>query len=388
MSTLAAQKTRQALATLAPGELWIFLTSEGSDPAVPLVFDTALSGRAALMLHPERGAIALCANYDRGHLELHGDYAEIRAYTTSFSEAFTAWLRELAPRVVYLNYSPTDILSDGLTHGQYLLLEALLRESAPQAEIRSSAHHLARVRGVKTLEEVARLRRAIEATQQVYERLRSTLAAGQTEREIQTRMKRIAADLGVTPYLGGHDGPLVCINRVGLAHRGPTDTPLEPGDLLILDTGMATNGYYSDIARTLYVRGPGESDAPAELRAVFAGIYAAISAAAEALRPGTKGFEVDAVARRTLREHGLPELSHATGHQIGRSVHDGGTLLGPAWERYGEAPHLEVLAGQVFTLEPTVVQSPLPSMIVEENVLVTESGMEWLSVRQEELWTV
>ena len=35
----------------------------------------------------------------------------------------------------------------------------------------------------------------------------------------------------------------------------------------------------------------------------------------------------------------MPDITHATGHQIGRAVHDGGTLLGPKWERYGEAPY-------------------------------------------------
>ena len=45
--------------------------------------------------------------------------------------------------------------------------------------------------------------------------------------------------------------------------------------------------------------------------------------------------------------------------------------------------------GQYFMhpLEPTVLMSPEPSMIVEENVLVTANGARYLSSRQETLWT-
>ena len=388
MDTLAQQKITQAQGLLGPDEVWLFLTQEGSDPNVNLVFGTALSGRAALMLHPQRGALALCANYDRGHLEHQGQFAELRDYTRSFADAFCDWLAELAPQTLWLNFSEHDSLADGLSYGQYLSLERLIRQTLPGAQLRSSQDLLRTVRGVKTPEELRRLQRAIDLTGEMYDRLRPTLSAGQTERQIQARMNALAAELGASPYLGGHGGPLVCINRVGLAHRAPTDEALRPGDLLILDAGLAVEGYFSDIARTLYVRQPGEDQAPAELQAVFGAIYAAIDAAFAALEPGVSGVEVDAAARSALRQAGQPELSHATGHQIGQRVHDGGTLLGPDWERYNAASRGRVQAGEVYTLEPTVVQSPQPSMIVEENVLVTPSGARYLSRRQEQLWLI
>ncbi len=388
VDTLAQQKIAQAVGTLGPDELWLFLTQEGSDPNVNLVFGTALSGRAALMLHPQRGALGLCANYDRGHLEHQGQFAELRDYTTSFADAFCAWIAELAPRTIRLNFSEHDALADGLSYGQYLSIERLVHQALPDAQLQSSQDLLRIVRGVKTAEELRRLQRAIDLTLELYDRLRPTLQVGQTEREIQARMNALAAELGAAPYLGGHGGPLVCINRVGLAHRAPTDEALRPGDLLILDTGLAVEGYYSDIARTLYVRREGEDQAPEEIRGVFHAIYTAIDAAFAVLTPGATGVEVDAAARSALRQAGQPELSHATGHQIGQRVHDGGTLLGPDWERYNAASQGQVQEGEVYTLEPTVVQSPRPSMIVEENVVVTQGGARYLSRRQDELWLI
>ena len=287
-----------------------------------------------------------------------------------------------------LNFSEHNPLADGLSYGQYLVLERLIHRALPQAGLENSQTRLGTVRGVKTAEELRRLQQAIDRTLTLYDRLLPTLHAGQTERQIQARMNTLAAELGTTPYLGGHGGPLVCLNRVGLAHRAPTDQAVEPGDLLILDTGLGVDGYFSDIARTCYVRAPGEDHAPSAVQAVFHAIHGAIDAAFAALKPGVQGHVVDAAARAALRQAGQPELSHATGHQIGRHVHDGGTLLGPEWERYGAASQGTVRAGEVYTLEPTVVQSPLPSMIVEENVVVTPDGARWLSRRQEQLWLI
>jgi Xaa-Pro aminopeptidase len=386
MSQLGIEKSRQALALVPKGTLWAFITREGSDPAAKLVFDAAVSGEAAFLLAPGRGTLALVANYDAGHVERLGVFDEIRAYDRSFGDGLDAWLRELAPDTVLLNYAENDVLCDGLRHGQYLRIERLLRAALPNVTITSSEATLREVRGVKTAEELARIRNAVGGSVALYARLLPLLRVGMSEREVQELMKGIAGELGFGVHLGDYGGPLVCINRIGLAHRSPGDDRLEGGDLLILDHALEHDGYHSDLARTVYVPRPGETTPPDAERRAFASAFEAITAAFDAIRPGAKGREVDAAARAVHLRNGYPEISHATGHQIGRHVHDGGTILGPAWERYGAAPEGELRDGQVFTIEPTILASPAPSMLVEENVVVTADGAAWLSTRQTALW--
>ena len=386
MSELGVEKSRQALALVPEGEVWAFVSREGSDPSGKLVFDAAVSGEAAFLLAPGRGVLALVANYDEGHVARLGVFDEIRAYDRSFGAGLQAWMRELGPRRVHLNYSEGDVLCDGLRHGQFLRIQRLLADALPGVDLSSSEPLLREVRGVKTSEELARLRVAIEGSGRLYARIRSELRVGMSEREIQDRMKQIAAELGFGVHLGDYGGPLVCINRIGLAHRAPGDDRLEPGDLLILDHALEHLGYHSDLARTIYLPREGETAPPEAERAAFASAKEAIEAAFAALRPGALGHEVDAAARAVHLRNGYPEISHATGHQIGRHVHDGGTILGPTWERYGHAPHGEIRVGAVFTIEPTILMSPEPSMLVEENVVVTQDGAAWLSERQAELW--
>lgn len=386
MSNLGAEKTRQALEQLPLGELWLFLTQEGSDASVPLVFDTNSVGKAAFFLHAT-GPKALVSKIDVGHLVQHAPHIETRTYLESFDEALGTWLRELQPKTLLLNYSEHDIRCDGLTHGQFLGFERLVRKTLPEVQLVSSEEQLRRVQSVKTAEELRRLHGAIDHTITMYERLLPILQTGMTERQVQAQMNQLAAELGAPAEPGDFGGPLVLINRVGMSHRGPTNEEIRPGDLLIMDTALEVEGYFSDIARTVYFLKEGESVPPEREARVFGAIYGAIDAAFNELKPGVAGFEVDAAAREHLLALGYPEIQHSTGHQIGRHVHDGGALLGPLWEKSRRAAQLPIEAGMVFTLEPTVLMTPEPSMIVEENVVVTENGARYLNPRQQTLWT-
>jgi Xaa-Pro aminopeptidase len=95
---------------------------------------------------------------------------------------------------------------------------------------------------------------------------------------------------------------------------------------------------------------------------------------------------VDQAARETLTQAGYPEYMHAFGHHVGRSAHDGATVLGPRWERYGASVDGVIEAGNVFAIE-LGVQVPERGYIgCEEDVLVTPQGAEYLSEPQVALW--
>ena len=97
---------------------------------------------------------------------------------------------------------------------------------------------------------------------------------------------------------------------------------------------------------------------------------------------------MDDAARASLVADGYPEYKHALGHGLGRVAHDGATLLGPRWDRYGQTPYGIVEAGNVFTLELGIEVPGRGYVGLEEDVLVTDDGIEWLSTPQRELWIV
>ena len=86
-------------------------------------------------------------------------------------------------------------------------------------------------------------------------------------------------------------------------------------------------------------------------------------------------------------DSGYEEYLHALGHGLGRACHDGGTLLGPRWERYGDSPEGLVEVGNVFTLE-LGIQTEAGYVGLEEDVLVTEDGCVFLSSFQRQLMVI
>jgi len=146
---------------------------------------------------------------------------------------------------------------------------------------------------------------------------------------------------------------------------------------------VQSGGYSSDIQR-MYFFGAAD-EIPEDVMRAFETVRDAIQLAAEALRPGARGKDVDAVARQHVIECGYPPFAHGLGHQIGRYAHDGGTLLAPPWERYGDSPNGVVEPGNVFTLELHVPTANYGQVSLEEDVLVTETGCEFLSHPQRTL---
>ena len=391
---LLHEKADQAQALLAETGLdcWLTFVRETElhpDPGVEQVVGAGVVRNSAFLFGTGGERVAIVANFDTSAIRAKGVFREVVGYDEDIPGPLLVALGRLDPRQIGLNYSLDDVTADGLTHGHWLLLQQLLSGTPYLDRLTSAAPLLARLRGRKSPAEVERIRRAVAVTEQIIGLLTSQIRQGLSERDLAAFVHARFADLGVSPAWPAEGCPIVNSGPSSdLGHTYPSSAVrIEPGHLVHIDLGVRRDGYCSDLQRMWYVRQPGESAPPAEVQRAFRTVVRAIEAGAAALRPGARGFEVDAAARKVVAEAGYPEFKHGLGHGLGRAVHDGGTMLGPRWPCYGRNVDAVVEAGNVFTLE-LGVQTGSGLVGLEEDVLVTAAGCEFLSSRQRDLMLI
>ena len=172
-------------------------------------------------------------------------------------------------------------------------------------------------------------------------------------------------------------------------HMGAPDFPIQKGDVVNIDFGIIVDGYGCDLQRMYYILKDGETEAPEDLVFAFNAVRDGIQKAAEALKPGVTGLEVDTVARDYIMSLGFPSWNAALGHQMGRVAHDGGPLLGPVRPRYNrdELIRVPLYENMVFTLEPGV-PTRAGRVALEEDVVVKKDGAEFIVPPQTEFYLI
>jgi Xaa-Pro aminopeptidase len=387
---LLREKADQAEALLRETGLgcWLIFVRETDlhpDPGHELVVGAGVVRNSAFLFGAGGQRVAIAANFDTANIRATGVFREVIGYDDNVREPLLAALGRIDPPSIGLNYSTDDVTADGLTHGQWLLLNELLRDSPYAGRLTSAAPLLSRLRGRKSPEEQRRIRRAVAITEEVFGLVSGQLRPGVSERQVADFVHAEFGRRGVVPAWPADSCPIVNAGPESEpGHAAPRDDlRVEPGQLVHLDLGARVDDYCSDLQRTWYVRRPGESAPPEAVRRAFATVVRAIEAGAAVLRPGVRGHEVDAAARRVVVEAGYPEFKHGLGHGLGRAVHDGGTMLGPRWACYGKTTDGVVEVGNVFTLELGIM-TEAGFVGLEEDVLVSAGGCEFLSKPQRE----
>lgn len=349
------------------------------DPTHPMVVGINVAWNS-LFLYTRRGdAIALVGNFDAPDFTASGRFTEVQAYVQGPREHMKRIFNQVNPRTLALNYSVNDPVSDGLTHGMFLLLQSYLKETPYADRIISSQEFVGKLRARKLPEEVKRLEHAAILATQAWDRAYQRIQVGMSEKQIGAIIDEEIRRTGGEPSF-----PTI-VNagaKTSAGHVAPTDAIIEPSELLHIDFGIKINDFCSDLQRLVYFKRPGESAPPAELQRAFDTVAMIITKTAEAALPGKQGHEIDALARQLLRDNGYPEYQHALGHQLGRDVHDGGGILGPQWERYGNTPNIPLEASNVFTLELEIILDGIGCVGLEEDTVITPTGARYLCERQ------
>lgn len=390
--TLIQEKVSQAIDILKEQntDMWMTFVRETSgvrDPALDfLIGANDLTWPSALIFTRHGDRVAIVGNLETDAVRHLQVFDEIIGYDTAVSGPLRETIARLNPDRIAVNTSRNNVHADGLTHAMYEFLREYLA-GTPYADRLVSAEPLINaLRGRKTPAELERIRRAVEITNEIYEKTFAFIKVGMTEIEVGAYMHKLAQEYGVGMAWPAENCPAVNSGpNKAVGHSGPTGIKIERGHIIHFDFGVKFEDYCSDIQRVAYVLREGETSAPPEVQRGFDTLRTAIEHSRAAMKAGVTGNSIDVISREVLTDSGYPEFNYALGHQLGRVAHDGGALLGPLWEKYGDSPNQKLETGQVYTIEPGLAVAGYGYLGLEEDVVMTEKGAEYFTAPQREI---
>jgi Xaa-Pro aminopeptidase len=225
---------------------------------------------------------------------------------------------------------------------------------------------IARMRRQKDPDEIALLKRCMQATDAGHAWARAHIQAGMTELDVYNGVSAACVKAAGHPVVVYGDfavspGP----ERRG---GGPTDRVLRPGDMFILDYSVVIGLYRSDFTNTLVVG----REPTAPQKRLYDQCMQAMAAGEQQLRAGAKCLDVYQAVREAFENVGMAEhFPHHAGHGLGLSHPEA-----PFFVRHANE---ELLAGDVVTLEPGLYVEGVGGIRIEHNYLITAQGFERLS---------
>ena len=219
------------------------------------------------------------------------------------------------------------------------------------------------LRAVKDEGELETFRHACAITDRMFERLVSEVKfVGRPERDVAWDITRLYHEEGAEEQAFES---IVGAGPTGARpHARAGERVIEAGELVVIDTGCRVGGYVSDYTRTLAT---GELDG--EMRDAYDVVLAAQQAGLDAIRAGVTGVDADAAARDVIEGSAFAgAFGHGLGHGLGLDVHEAPRLS-------TESPDT-LAAGNVVTVEPGVYLPGRFGIRIEDDVIVTQNGIE------------
>jgi Xaa-Pro aminopeptidase len=262
-----------------------------------------------------------------------------------------------------------------VTVSRYSWLTATLAPHAGAPQLVPLDDVVERLRRRKDEYELSMLRESARLLSAVATDVFDEVKRGRTERDVAQAIDRrlIAAGFERPAF----DTIVASGPNAALPHAHPGERKLGENELVVLDFGGVYRSYCSDLTRTVCL-----GKASDRVRQVYAAVLEAHDQAIRAVGPGRSRFAIDAAARDVLAGRGLGDaFGHGTGHGLGIDIHEDPKVT----RRSGDASSADaeqddaVDVGMVFTIEPGAYLPGWGGIRIEDDVLVTEHGVDVLT---------
>lgn len=299
------------------------------------------------------------------------------------------YVSEIDPASIALNTSQMNALADGLSYSQYMRIQKSLGKLHRKTV--SSDELIYQWLSVKLPREVEIMRMAAEITAQWEEDAYRTIIPGKTtDADVAKFLKRKMSEFSVEDAWAADQNPNVN-SGPDRGHSHSTEKVIQYGDVVQTDFGIKVFGIWvTDIQRFAYVLREGEDRAPRNIQKYWEVARDGSKLVKENMKPGIKGFEVDSIQRVWMKENGSLPVMWSTGHPVGYVAHDIGPALGGGDlpEKANRFQKRALQVGNVFAYDGFYswnIDGGTKTISVEEMVVVTENGADYLTAPQQEL---
>ena len=217
---------------------------------------------------------------------------------------------------------------------------------------------LEKIREIKTDSEIAAIKKAVGRAEKAFLEVRPHIRAGIREHAIALRLEERLKKNGCRK--AAFDIIVASGPNAALPHANPTEKKIDPGDLVIIDWGGEADGYFSDMTRTLLVKG---GEHISKKKEIYQIVLEANKKSISSVTAGVQAKKVDGAARNYIKSSGYGDcFGHGTGHGVGLQVHEAPRIT---W-----TGSVLLRENMVFTIEPGIYIPGLGGVRIEDIVVV------------------
>lgn len=257
--------------------------------------------------------------------------------------------------------------ADHISHNAWLNMQT----HWPEINCKPISRWVEDLRYVKDDKEIASIQAAANIADQALHHLIKTIKPGVSEKEMATELEHQMAHLG--SERPSFDTIMLVAERSALPHGVPGDRKIQNGDLLLIDFGAVVNGYHSDMTRTFVL---GQADE--KQKQIYQTVYQAQQAAMDAFTEEVEGSVLHEASQQVLSQSPYVQYQgEGLGHGLGMDVHELPFI--------GMGKNLMVKKNCVITLEPGIYIPDWGGVRIEDDVVLTDRGLEQLTQFPREL---
>ena len=217
-------------------------------------------------------------------------------------------------------------------------------------------------RTVKTAKEIQDIRTACDISSKAFNYICDYIRPGVTEKELEARLAAYMQSNGA--HVKTSPNIVISGAKTSMLHGTPSMKAVEHGDLVLMDYGCKYNGYTADMTRTVVV-----GRATDRQKEIYGYVQKMLEAGLAAAGPGVGAEAIHDAALQVIENTEYPPyFYHSIGHGFGLFVHES------PFVRPGSPDVLQ--AGNTMTIEPGIYIPGWGGIRIEDDILVTEDGIE------------